>query len=134
MLKISIKIFHLFQLLLIEDTAVVRGLLYKADVHVAGDKGKYKIDSERRKWAKSLAVAGFTPLMTAAKVGNLESTIDLFDSYDNRVEFASINATNDNGDSALHLAAQNGENELWDMQVVQMFWVETKWRKLRLTW
>lgn len=57
---------------------------------------------------KSWSFAGFTPLLKSASVGNEEIIRTLIENRTN------VNATNDDGDSALTLAARSSKNHFWN--------------------
>lgn len=59
------------------------------------------------KWAKASVFSGYTPLLMAAAIGNEEIARILIE------KGANVNATNDNGDSALTLAAMTSKNYWW---------------------
>lgn len=78
-----------------------------------GDKGTYKMNWKRMQWAENLVFAGFTPLMMAANVGNVFFVkLLLRQGY-----LSNVNATNDDGDSALNLAAESGEYQFGKMKL-----------------
>lgn len=53
-----------------------------------------------------LPFSGFTPLLRSASIGNEQIARFLIEMG------ANVNATNDDGDSALNLAAKNSKNQL----------------------
>lgn len=58
---------------------------------------------------------GFTPLHKATKVGDEDIVHYLI------LKGANVNATNDDGDLALNLAAQNGEIQLWNTKLYNFY-------------
>lgn len=72
------------------------------------------------KWEISeiLVFSGFTPLLIAANIGNEKVVETLIQ------KGANINATNDDGDSALNLAAKNSKNQLWNTKLCKKTSIE----------
>lgn len=61
------------------------------------------------------AFAGFTPLMKSAVIGNEEFARRLVEKR------ANVNATNDDGDSALNLAAKSSKNHFYNIKLYNFF-------------
>lgn len=85
---------------------------------------KNLIDLNVKRNERKLRLAGFTPLLRSANIGNEKIARILIE------KGANVNARNDDGDSALSLAAKKGKNQFLEHKVVQFLRIKTKRKRI----
>lgn len=102
----------LFCLLPTDDKESAQQLIQSgADVNAVNLDGKHMNQFKVKKNERTPAFAGFTPLLRSVRFGNAE-IIRIF--IENG---ANVNAINDDGESALNLAAKNSKNYVQNMEL-----------------